>query len=91
MRLALQVSGRVLVGHLGLEEAGSERVDADSLAGAPLLGQVAGQPDDRGLARAVRGLRQTGGGEPENAGDVDDRAAGLHDPAAGLRHPVRSR
>jgi hypothetical protein len=54
----------------------------------PLLGQVAGQADEPGLARGVRGLRQPGGRDAEDAADVDDAAARLHHPAARLRHPV---
>ena len=54
----VEVAVGVLVGHLGLEEAGRERVDADALAAGPLLGEVAGQADDRGLRRRVGGLRQ---------------------------------
>src|SRR6202049_441380 len=40
MRLALQVAGFVLVGHLGFEESRSEGVDPNALARAPLLRQI---------------------------------------------------
>ena len=49
---ASKVAGRVGVGHLAGEEAGSDRVDADALPVSPLLGQVAGQADHAGLAEA---------------------------------------
>src|SRR4051794_7802609 len=40
--LRLDVAGRVLLGHLGLEETGRDRVDPDALAAGPLLGEVTG-------------------------------------------------
>ena len=86
--LALHVLLAELVAHLRLEPAGRERVDADPLAPRPLLGEVAREPDQAGLARGVGGLRQPTGGEPEDAGDVDDRAARLHHLGRALRHPV---
>ncbi|MDX6685138.1 MAG: hypothetical protein QOF86_1266 [Baekduia sp.] len=86
--LQLEVLRRVLVGHLGGEEAGGDRVDADALAARPLLGEVAGQAVEPRLAGAVRGLRQARGGEAQHARDVDDAAARLHDRRGGLGHPV---
>src|SRR4051794_5347068 len=38
--LELEVALGVLLGHLGLEEAGSDGVDADALAAGPLLREV---------------------------------------------------
>src|SRR5277367_4053926 len=69
MRLALQVARFVFVGHLGFEESRSESVDPNALARAPLLRQIPGEPDDRGLACAVGRLWQSGGGDPQNAGN----------------------
>ena len=44
MRKAVQISGLILVGHLGFEEPRRDRVDPNALARAPLLGQVRVRP-----------------------------------------------
>ena len=84
----IEVAAVELVGHLGFEVAGRERVDPDALAAGPLLGEIARQADQTGLRRRVGGLRQPRGGQAQHTADVDDRATRLHHRRAGLRHPV---
>src|SRR3546814_2107542 len=83
--LCLEVARRVLVGHLAGEEARRDRVDPDALATRPLLGEVAGQAVEAGLARGVGRLGEPGSGEAQDRADVDDRTALPHHPSAGLR------
>ena len=63
---------RDLVRHLAAEVPGRHRVDPDPAAPGPLLVQVAGQPDEAGLAGRVGRLRREGLDQAEHAGDVDD-------------------
>ena len=42
----LQVSRQIFVGHLSGEEPRGDGVDPDPLTGSPLLGQVAGEPEE---------------------------------------------
>src|SRR5204863_8024150 len=66
-----EIVGRELIGHLGREVAGSEGIDTDPFASAPLLGQLPRKPDDGRLGVAVCRLREAAvGREAEDAADV---------------------
>src|SRR5699024_5859905 len=60
-------------GHVGLDEAGRDRVHGDALAGVG-VGVGVHQPDDAGLGGAVVGLAPVAG-DARDGRDVDDAAA----------------
>ncbi len=82
------IAVRKLVGHLRWKESRCQRIDAYAFASRPLHGKIAGQSNETGLARRVRGLRQATTRQRGDARHVHDRTARLHDSTTGLRHPV---
>src|ERR1700730_3223010 len=68
--LRLQVARVELRRHLRRKETWRQRVYPDSLPSRPLLRQVARKADDRGFARGVSGLGQTGCCDAQKARDV---------------------
>ncbi len=85
----VEIPGGALVGHLGFEEPGRQRVDPNRPASRPLRRQVPSQAEQSRFGGGVRRLWEFGAREPDDARHVDDRAAGGHGSGGGLRGPVR--